>query len=95
MLEKVIELLAWPAAFVVLGGLIGLIFRAPLADLIKRIRSVQVGQNAIDATGDAPKAIIAQQKETTPAAPETVPATHAMRFRVQCTLPLKMLSGKT
>jgi hypothetical protein len=78
MLEKVIEILAWPAAAAVIGVAIALILRGPLAGLIGRIRSVKVGQNTIDATGDAPKAAIAQQKETTPAVPETVPAAHVM-----------------
>jgi hypothetical protein len=73
-----LEVLAWPAAVVVLGGLIALIFRAPLVRLIDRTRGVKVGQNAIDASGDAPKAAIAQQKEATPPVPEMVPALHAM-----------------
>jgi hypothetical protein len=75
---EVIGLLAWPAAVTVIVVAIALIFHTPFAGLIGRIRGFKVGQNAIDATGDAPKAAIAQQKETTPPAPEMVPAIHAM-----------------
>jgi hypothetical protein len=78
MLEKVIEILALPAALAVIGVTLVLALRAPLGRLIDRIRRVNVGQHGIDATGDAPKAAIAlQKKETAPAAPETVP-THVM-----------------
>ena len=77
-MEKVIEILAWPATVVVGVVAVALIFRTSFADLIGQIRGFKVGQNAIDATGDAPKAAIAQQKEATPPAPEMVPAIHAM-----------------
>jgi hypothetical protein len=82
MLEKVLEILAWPAAIAVIGVVAAVILRAPLARLIDRIRKFNIGKNAIDATGDAPKAAIGQQKETLPPATEPatemVPASHAM-----------------
>ena len=90
------EVIAWPAAVTVIVVAIALIFHTPFAGLIGRIRGFKVGQNAIDATGDAPKAAIAQQKETTPPAPEMVPAIHAMpSSSVHCTVPLRTLSGET
>lgn len=71
MSEKVIELLAWPAAVVIIAIVAMLIFRGPAASLIGRIKKIGAGERGIDFSDGATEKqqIEAQSKMLLPAAP--------------------------
>jgi hypothetical protein len=82
--EKVLAVIAWPAAFAVVVIALALIFRTPLTSLINRIRGFKIGEHSADIAAEGQKAAVEKQKDsTTPIpAPElasvTVPAAIAM-----------------
>jgi hypothetical protein len=73
---------SWPLALVVIVVTSLAIFRSPISELIRRARSVTLGDKSIDLTGGQTPIAVVQQKEeeeiTAHAAPETVPSSHAM-----------------
>jgi hypothetical protein len=93
-METLLKFTAWPIAAIIIVCALALIFRTP----ITTPRGVKVGQSAIDLTGDAPRAAIAQQKEENPTVKTelpTVPASHAMPPRNELYIALESELRKT
>jgi hypothetical protein len=78
--EKLLTIITWPLAFVLIALLLAVIFRTPVAALIGRIIRLKFGGHAIDLSRDGPTVAVEQQRDvpSAPRQPETVPASHAM-----------------